>query len=78
MVEVDHGGGWTTRFAHMSSISVGVGQRVDAGDLLGNSGNSGRSTGPHLHYEVRKNGEAVNPLPFVKAGKKIAKYLARS
>lgn len=78
MVEIDHGGGWTTRFAHMSSISVGVGQRVDAGDLLGNSGNSGRSTGPHLHYEVRKNGEAVNPLPFVKAGKKIAKYLARS
>ncbi len=78
MVEIDHGGGWTTRFAHMSDISVAVGQRVDAGDLLGSSGNSGRSTGPHLHYEVRKNGEAVNPLPFVKAGKRIEKYLARS
>lgn len=78
MIEIDHGDGLTTRFAHMSRISVTVGQTVNAGDLLGRSGNSGRSTGPHLHYEVRKDGEAVNPLPFIKAGRKIAKYLAPS
>jgi murein DD-endopeptidase MepM/ murein hydrolase activator NlpD len=78
MVEIDHGDGLTTRFAHMSKISVAVGQTVNAGDLLGRSGNSGRSTGPHLHYEVRKDGEAVNPLPFIKAGRKIEKYLAPS
>lgn len=78
MVEIDHGDGLTTRFAHMSEVLVSVGQTVNAGDLLGKSGNSGRSTGPHLHYEVRKNGEAVNPLPFIKAGRKIGKYLTQS
>lgn len=78
MVEIDHGGGWTTRFAHLSGISVTEGQTVASGDLIGNSGNTGRSTGPHLHYEVRRNGDAVNPLPFLKVGKKIQKYLTKS
>jgi murein DD-endopeptidase MepM/ murein hydrolase activator NlpD len=59
----------------MSEVLVGVGDTVNAGDLIGKSGNSGRSTGPHLHYEVRRNGDALNPLPFIKAGRKIEKYL---
>lgn len=75
MVEVDHGGGLTTRYGHMSEISVRSGQKVQAGDLLGKSGSTGRSTGPHLHYEVRRNGEATDPLPFIRAGSKISKYL---
>ncbi|MCO5073642.1 MAG: M23 family metallopeptidase [Rhizobiaceae bacterium] len=78
MVEIDHGEGLTTRYAHMSKVAVAVGQTVKAGELLGNSGNSGRSTGPHLHYEVRRNGDALNPLPFIKAGRKIQKYLHQS
>jgi len=78
MVEIDHGNGLTTRYAHMSSVEVSDGDRVQPGDLVGKSGNTGRSTGPHLHYEVRKNGEALNPLPFIKIGRKIGKYLIRS
>jgi murein DD-endopeptidase MepM/ murein hydrolase activator NlpD len=78
MVEISHGDGLTTRFAHMSQILVKEGDIVSAGDLLGKSGNSGRSTGPHLHYEVRRNGEALNPLPFIKVGRKIGRYLIRS
>jgi murein DD-endopeptidase MepM/ murein hydrolase activator NlpD len=75
MVEVDHGQGFTTRYAHLSQILVGVGQKLEAGDIVGRTGSSGRSTGPHLHYEVRHNGKAVNPLGFLAVGKKIAQYL---
>src|SRR5690606_14973233 len=71
MVEIDHGDGYVTRYAHMSRIDVAVGQTVEAGDKIGASGNSGRSTGPHLHYEVRKDGAPLNPLRFLKAGKAI-------
>ncbi|WP_274629560.1 M23 family metallopeptidase [Arvimicrobium flavum] len=78
MVEIDHGDGLVTRYAHMSAVTVRVGQNVNAGDEVGASGNSGRSTGPHLHYEVRRNGEALNPLPFIKAGRKIGRYLTSS
>ena len=75
MVEVDHGDGLTTRYAHMSKISVRKGDKVETGDVIGKVGTSGRSTGPHLHYEVRRNGAAVDPLRFLKAGKKIAGLL---
>ena len=78
MVEVDHGGGLTTRYAHLSKVLVGVGDKVEAGDELGETGSSGRSTGPHLHYEVRRNGEAVNPVPFIKVGNAIKRYLTAS
>lgn len=78
MVEIDHGDGFTTRFAHMSKILVKEGDTVEAGDLLGASGNSGRSTGPHLHYEVRRDGQALDPLPFIRVGRKIAPYLTPS
>jgi murein DD-endopeptidase MepM/ murein hydrolase activator NlpD len=72
MVEVDHGNGITTRYAHMSRISVSRGDKVETGTVLGRVGSTGRSTGPHLHFEVRKGGEAVDPRPFLRAGRKIA------
>lgn len=62
-VDVDHGRGFTTRYAHMSKIQVSLGDTVAAGDVLGNLGNTGRSTGPHLHYEVRFQGRPINPVP---------------
>lgn len=75
MVEVDHGNGFATRYGHLSKIDVTVGKRLNAGDLIGKTGSSGRSTGPHLHYEVRHNGEAIDPLRFLRVGKKVARYL---
>jgi murein DD-endopeptidase MepM/ murein hydrolase activator NlpD len=65
MVEVDHGGGLTTRYAHLSKIETTVGQQIARGQLVGRVGSTGRSTGPHLHYEVRINGESVNPLAYL-------------
>ena len=68
MVEVDHGNGLVTRYGHMSEILVAEGQEVTAGALLGRLGSTGRSTGPHLHYEVRVDGEPVDPERFLAAG----------
>jgi murein DD-endopeptidase MepM/ murein hydrolase activator NlpD len=65
MVEVDHGGGLTTRYAHLSKIEATVGQQLARGDVVGRVGSTGRSTGPHLHYEVRINGESVNPRAYL-------------
>jgi murein DD-endopeptidase MepM/ murein hydrolase activator NlpD len=65
LVTVDHGGGLTTRYGHLSHIDVAMDQAVSRGQLLGKVGSTGRSTGPHLHYEVRINDEAVNPLPYL-------------
>lgn len=64
-VEVSHGSGMVTRYAHMSRWEAKVGQHVEAGEVIGAIGSSGRSTGPHLHFEVRINGRAVNPRPFL-------------
>ncbi|MFC3218423.1 M23 family metallopeptidase [Tianweitania populi] len=75
MVEVDHGKGFTTRYAHMSEILVAPGDKIERGAIVGKTGSSGRSTGPHLHYEVRKNGTALDPLRFIKAGKQVQSYL---
>lgn len=75
MVEIDHGNGLTSRYAHMSRIKVSEGQKVETGDIVGQVGNSGRSTGPHLHYEVRRNGDALDPVRFLKAGRTVQKLL---
>lgn len=66
-VEIDHGNGLMTRYAHMSAYRARVGQEVPAGSVIGAIGSSGRSTGPHLHFEVRINDRAVNPRPFLEA-----------
>jgi murein DD-endopeptidase MepM/ murein hydrolase activator NlpD len=68
MVEVDHGNGLSTRYGHMSEIDVSVGQHVRIGQTLGRLGSTGRSTGPHLHYETRIDGDAVDPQKFLRAG----------
>ncbi|WP_275782763.1 M23 family metallopeptidase [Pararhizobium gei] len=75
MVEIDHGNGVTTRYAHLSNILVNIGDKIDAGEAIGRSGSTGRSTGPHLHYEVRLNGEAVDPMRFLTAGVKLSSYI---
>jgi murein DD-endopeptidase MepM/ murein hydrolase activator NlpD len=68
MVEIDHGGGLATRYGHLAEILVEEGQEVEAGAPLGRLGSTGRSTGPHLHYEVRMDGEPVDPTRFLHAG----------
>lgn len=73
VVEISHGNGLTTRYAHMSKFSAQVGQEVDAGYVIGAIGSTGRSTGPHLHFEVRINGRAVNPRPFLENAPNVLK-----
>ncbi|MQW89592.1 M23 family metallopeptidase [Sinorhizobium saheli] len=75
MVEIDHGNGVSTRYAHLAVVLVNVGDHVEADQVVAKSGSTGRSTGPHLHYEVRLNGEAVDPIRFLRAGEKLAAYL---
>ena len=66
-IEIDHGKGITTRYAHLSKVQVRAGERVERGVQIGKMGSTGRSTGSHLHYEVRIDGRAVNPIPFMKS-----------
>ena len=68
VVEIDHGGGFKTRYAHLQAISVATGQRVGIGQRIGAMGSTGRSTGVHLHYEVWENGRVQDPTRFIKAG----------
>src|SRR5215472_1561496 len=70
-VDVDHGNGLSTRYGHLSSIAVRVGQSVRTGQVIGKVGSTGRSTGPHLHYETRLRGEAVDPQKFLRAGQRL-------
>jgi murein DD-endopeptidase MepM/ murein hydrolase activator NlpD len=65
VVFIDHGDGSQTRYAHQSQLNVRVGQYVDQGDLIGYTGNTGASTGPHLHFEIRFNGRSVDPLGYL-------------
>jgi murein DD-endopeptidase MepM/ murein hydrolase activator NlpD len=71
LVTVRHAFGLETRYGHLSEIRVNVGDRVSRGDRIGDMGNTGRSTGTHLHYEVRVGGNAVNPMTFIKAGTNV-------
>lgn len=71
-IVVDHGNGYETLYAHLSRFNVEVGASVCRSQAIGQIGSSGRSTGPHLHYEVRKNGVPINPVPFVEAAKLLA------
>lgn len=70
-VEIDHGSGFKTRYAHLAGYTVSVGQRVAVGQRIASMGSTGRSTGPHLHYEVWVNGRAQNPNRFLKAGEYV-------
>lgn len=78
LVEIDHGHDLVTRYAHLSSIGVSVGQAVPAGTVVGAVGSTGRSTGPHLHYETRLSGSAVDPGRFLAAGAKLLGAPART
>lgn len=71
LIKIQHEFGIETRFAHLSKINVRVGQRVSRGDKIGAMGNSGRSTGTHLHYEVRVGGKPVNPLNYIRAARDV-------
>lgn len=70
-VEIEHANGFMTRYAHLSRIRVGEGERVSRGDLIGDMGCTGRCTGTHLHYEVHRNGTPVNPMTFIRAGRNV-------
>jgi len=77
-VEIMHGNGLMTRYAHMSRFNAKVGQRVAAGETIGAIGNTGRSTGPHLHFEVRINNRAVNPRTFLETAPDVLEEIRRS
>lgn len=72
MIEIRHANGFITRYAHLSRFQIAVGDHVVAGDLIGNVGSTGRSTGAHLHYEIRRDDKPSNPMPFLAAGDQLA------
>jgi murein DD-endopeptidase MepM/ murein hydrolase activator NlpD len=71
LIKIKHDFGYETRYGHLSKIRVEVGQRVSRGELIGDMGNTGRSTGTHLHYEIRIGGTAINPMKYIKAARDV-------
>jgi murein DD-endopeptidase MepM/ murein hydrolase activator NlpD len=71
LVRIKHACGLETRYGHLSGFHVEEGQRVSRGELIGDMGNTGRSTGTHLHYEIRVDGSAINPMIFIKAANNV-------
>ncbi|GGB44240.1 membrane protein [Roseibium aquae] len=77
MVEIEHANGYVTRYAHLSRLQVKTGNHVLTGDVIGNIGSTGRSTGPHLHYELHEPGGPVDPAHFIGTGDRLASLLRR-
>ena len=75
-VVINHGFGYKSRYAHLSTIDVGVGQALHRGDKIGEVGKSGKATGPHLHYEVLYKNNAVNPMSFMDMSMPVEEYRA--
>ncbi len=71
VVEINHGNGFRTRFAHLARVHVNKGQQIEFQQHIGDAGNSGRSTGPHLHYEIWYDGQVRNPAPFIASGRQV-------
>ena len=71
LIKIKHDFGYETRYAHLSKINVSVGQRISQGDQIGKMGNTGRSTGTHLHYEIRRNGKPINPMKYIRARQNV-------
>jgi len=71
LIKIKHDYGYETRYAHLSKINVSVGQRISQGDRIGKMGNTGRSTGTHLHYEIRRNGKPINPMKYIRARQNV-------
>ena len=71
LIKIKHDFGIETRYAHLSKFRVKKGQRVSRGQHIGDMGNTGRSTGTHLHYEIRIGGKAINPMKYIKAAKNV-------
>jgi murein DD-endopeptidase MepM/ murein hydrolase activator NlpD len=69
IIIIQHSGGYETRYGHLDKIGVRKGQYVKTGELIGKTGQSGRVTGPHLHFELRKNGKALNPMKYMPKSK---------